>query len=115
MNWIQLKEEGQLNTIKELSDEQTVLIFKHSTRCSISSMALDRLERSWKEEEMANVKPYFLDLLQFKPISNKIASQFGIEHESPQILLIKKGICVYHESHGGISYQAISKNLLPKS
>jgi len=115
MNWIQLNEEGQLNNIKELSKDQTILIFKHSTRCSISAMALDRLQRSWKDEEMAKVKPYFLDLIQFRPISNKIASEFGIEHQSPQVLLINNGKCFYHQSHGGITYQDINKNIASKS
>jgi bacillithiol system protein YtxJ len=115
MKWVQLNDEELLETIKELSEVQTVLIFKHSTRCSISAMALDRLERSWNDEAMSWVRPFFLDLLQFKPISNKIASAFDVEHESPQVLLINNGKCVFHQEHGGISYQGIHKHLSSKS
>ena len=115
MNWIELKEEDQINTIKEQSKEKSVLIYKHSTRCSISSMSLDRLERSWNNEEMSMVKPYFLDLIQFKSLSNIIASEFNVHHESPQVLLIKDGKCFYHESHSGITYREITKQLSSKS
>ncbi len=59
MNWIQLKTLQQLDEIKKESEEKPVLIFKHSTRCSISRMTLDRLERNWNTQEMVSVKPYF--------------------------------------------------------
>src|SRR4051794_31171298 len=115
MKWVQLNDMDLLETIKEMSKTQTVLIFKHSTRCSISAMALDRLERSWKDEEMTKVRPFFLDLIQFRPISNQIAMDFKVEHESPQLLLINNGKCTYHQEHGGITYQDINKNLSPKN
>lgn len=105
MNWIPLTEEAQLDAIKEESAQQPVVIFKHSTRCSISSMAKMRLER---EEAPQNVKFYYLDLLKYRPISNKIADVFGVYHESPQILIIKNGECTYDESHGGIEMQEIA-------
>jgi bacillithiol system protein YtxJ len=109
MDWIQLTKEQDLNTIKDISNSQAVLIFKHSTRCSISSTALNRLERSWKEEEVKNIKPYFLDLLNFRAISNHITDEFKITHESPQILLIRNGQCIYSASHLSINYQDILK------
>jgi len=109
MDWIQLTNEQELNDIKDLSNSQPVLIFKHSTRCSISSTALNRLERSWKDEEVKNIKPYLLDLLSFRSVSNNITDQFKIPHESPQILLIRNGQCVYSASHLSINYQEILK------
>jgi bacillithiol system protein YtxJ len=112
MNWNQLNSAETLQEIQNnISHEQPVLIFKHSTRCSVSSMALDRLERNWNEQEMQNVKPYFLDLIQHRDISNQIAEVFGIPHESPQVLLIKDGKVVYDNSHMGISYQEIKKSI----
>jgi bacillithiol system protein YtxJ len=106
MNWIPLTEEAQLETIKTESKTQAVVIFKHSTRCSISSMAKMRLEREAAPE---GIKFYYLDLIAYRPVSNKIAELFSVWHESPQVLLIKNGECIYDESHNGISMQEISE------
>ncbi|MBP6430520.1 MAG: bacillithiol system redox-active protein YtxJ [Ferruginibacter sp.] len=104
MNWINLVTEEQLTKIKELSVTQPQVIFKHSTRCSISNVAKNRLEKSAAPE---GVDFYYLDLLNYRNISNKIAEKFSVFHESPQILLIKNGECVYDESHGGIMMDEI--------
>lgn len=104
MNWITLHNEEQLQELKINSAVKPQVIFKHSTRCSISSMAKNRLERSSQPVEM---EFYFLDLIKYRSISNKIASDFNIYHESPQILVIKNGECIYDESHSGIDMQDI--------
>lgn len=106
MNWIELTEEQQLNAIREQSVAQPVVIFKHSTRCSISSMAKNRLERASQPE---NIKFYYLDLIRHRPLSNKVAEEFKIRHESPQVLLIRNGACVYDESHNGIDMSEIAE------
>lgn len=110
MNWHKIELEEQLEEIKKESEQYPVLIFKHSTTCSISATALSRFERKWNSEEAKNIKPYYLDLLKFRPISNRIASDFEVEHESPQILLIKDGISVYSESHYGINFEELLEN-----
>jgi bacillithiol system protein YtxJ len=102
MNWINLTDLHQLDEIDALSQEKSVMIMKHSTRCSISSTALNRLERGWGEAHK-NIQTYFLDLLQFRNISNAIASRYNVEHESPQVLIIRNGKCVYDAAHTGIS------------
>ena len=107
MNWNKLTSSAQLEEIKVLSHSKPVLIFKHSSRCSISSMSLDRLLRNWKAEDSEKVTPFFLDLITYRPISNQIEEIFGVPHESPQVLLIKEGKAVYDESHYSISYPAI--------
>jgi bacillithiol system protein YtxJ len=104
MNWINLVSEDELTNIKELSFTQPQVIFKHSTRCSISSVAKNRLENSTVPN---GIDFYYLDLLNYRNISNKIAEDFSVYHESPQILLIKNGECVYDESHGGIRMDSI--------
>lgn len=109
MNWNKLEQVEQLVDIDVNSHEHTIVIFKHSTRCSISAAALSRLERSWNDAEMTEVKPYYLDLLSFRTTSNAIAMHYNIEHQSPQILVIKDGHCVYHESHMGIDYNEIKQ------
>lgn len=107
MNWNKLTSEAQIDQLIQESAEKPVLIFKHSTRCSISSMSLDRLLRNWKEEDSAQIIPYYLDLIAYRSLSNLVADRFGIPHESPQVLLLKDGKVTYHESHYGISYAEI--------
>ena len=107
INWERLTEASQLEQIVEESKERPVLIYKHSTRCGISGMALDRLERSWDESGEA-IKPYYLDLLAYRDISNLVAETFKVYHQSPQVILIKDGQVVYDDSHMGISFSAIT-------
>jgi bacillithiol system protein YtxJ len=99
MNWIHLTTEEQLENIKLKSATNPQVIFKHSTTCSISKMAFSRFERA---DAPDSIDFYYLDLLTYRPISNAIAEVFQVHHESPQILLIKNGECVYDESHYGI-------------
>jgi len=106
MNWIPLNSESDLQTIIDKSSERPQVIFKHSTRCSISSMAKNRLERSDVPE---GLDFYYLDLIAHRPLSNKIAEVFSVYHESPQVLLIRNGECVYDESHSGISMQELEE------
>jgi bacillithiol system protein YtxJ len=100
MNWKHLNVIDDLNLIKHQSANQLVLIFKHSTRCSVSNMVLSRFERQWKNIDSSF---YFLDLLKFRSISNNISDYFGIEHQSPQVLIIKDGKCVGNFSHNSIN------------
>ena len=100
INWIPLTDLGQLNEIMELSHQQPVAIFKHSTRCSISRMALKQFENEFDLED--TVTPYFLDLLNHRDISQEIATRFDVYHQSPQLLLIKEGKSIYDASHSDI-------------
>jgi bacillithiol system protein YtxJ len=99
MNWNQINSLNQLEQIKAASFVTPQVIFKHSTTCSISRMALVRFERATAPN---NVDFHYLDLLNHRPISNEIASIFQVHHESPQVILIKDGECIYDESHYGI-------------
>ena len=103
-----MSEESQIQEIVDASHENPQLIFKHSTRCSISSMAKSRLEREWNLE---NVQPWYLDLIAYRNVSNAIASQLGVDHESPQAILLKDGVVVYDSSHNSISVSEISKHV----
>ena len=104
MNWNKLETPEKLQEIIKNSDAIPVLIFKHSTRCSISSMALSRFERQWNQEKVGKVEPYYLDLIQYRNVSNLIAQELDIQHESPQVLLIENGKCTYHASHSAIYF-----------
>lgn len=94
----------QLNHIITSSHNKPQVIFKHSTRCSISGVALQRLQ---KADQPQNVDFYFLDLIAYRQMSNKVAETFKVAHESPQVLVIKNGECVYDESHLSISMDDI--------
>lgn len=107
MNWTKLERIEQLVDVDVESHEKTVMIFKHSTTCSISAAALNRLERNWNDTDMAEVKAYYLDLLSYRTLSNAIATHYNIVHQSPQVLVIKDGHCVYHESHMSIDYDEL--------
>ena len=104
MNYIDLKEKSQLEELVIKSKElpKGVLIFKHSTRCAISNMALSRFRRGW-DVDQETLPVYFLDLIRYREISNMISEQFGVQHESPQVLLIRDGKCEYTTSHNAIS------------
>ncbi|MFY7839516.1 MAG: bacillithiol system redox-active protein YtxJ [Lacibacter sp.] len=108
MNWTHLRSNEELEQLIHLSTQQPQIIFKHSTRCSISSVAKNRLEKAGAPD---NAGFHYLDLLNYRPISNAIAEKFAVEHESPQILIIKDGKCVYSESHMGIDMDEIKDQL----
>jgi len=108
MKWTILEDLQQLDEIK--SSSQPSLIFKHSTRCSISMMAKKRFELDW-DALPENMNLYFLDLIRYREISNTIAEVFNVHHESPQLLLIKDGECVYEASHGEISAEETAEQL----
>ncbi len=107
MNWNKITSLSELGDINIESNNIKVLLFKHSTRCSISSAALNRIESNWKELDSQKIKPYYLDLLQHRDVSNQIAKMYQIEHQSPQLLLIENGKCIYSETHNGIRYDEL--------
>lgn len=100
MEWISLETADQLDNIKQKQGYS--LIFKHSTRCSISMMAKRRFELDWNNLP-ADMPLYFLDLIKHRDLSAKIAQDYSVYHESPQMLLIKDGECILDQSHGSIS------------
>lgn len=106
MNLIPLNDEAQLISIA--NGNEPVVLFKHSTRCSVSNMAWKMFQQEWND----SVFPvYYLDLLNFRSISNAIATQFQITHESPQVLVIKNGQCTYHASHQSIEAASVLAEL----
>jgi bacillithiol system protein YtxJ len=111
MNWNALQQADQLPDLINESSQQKIIIFKHSTRCSISRTTLDRLERNWIDGEQTGVKMYFLDLIAYRDVSNKVAEYFEVEHQSPQVLIISQGKSVYNRSHFDIDTKQIQAAL----
>ncbi len=105
LNWIQLTTKDQLNEALASSSEQPVLFFKHSTRCSISTMALSRFESNWNKD--AACKIYFLDLITYREISNLLAEKTHVVHQSPQVIVVANDQVIYTETHNGIRAQEI--------
>ena len=112
INWVPLKDKTQLEELIKISSDKPVLIFKHSTRCGISRMVLKNFENDYDIPE-TEMDLYFLDLLNYRALSQDISTKFNVTHQSPQVLLIKNGEVIYHDSHDYINVKKI-KELLKK-
>lgn len=109
-DWNTISTLEELDKIKDASFTKPQIIFKHSTRCSISMMAKSRLEKGLQDiSALSDV--YYLDLLSFRNISNEVATRFNIEHESPQIIILKNGTPIYDASHNMIIVEDIMTKL----
>ena len=106
MKWNKLETAEALNEMIHQSFESPLIVYKHSSRCSISTLALSRLHSDNYEVEL-----YFLDIISFRKISNQIENRFKVIHQSPQLLIIHKGECVFNTSHLGISASVVEKQL----
>jgi bacillithiol system protein YtxJ len=110
MNWKHLTSVGDLENAISASDLGTVVLFKHSTRCAVSRMALKMFEQGW-DESLSDVSAYYLDLLENRPVSAAIAEKLDIEHQSPQMLILQNGQVVHHSNHHAIDVNTL-KNYL---
>ena len=105
LNWNQLNTKDDLRNAMEKGESSTILIFKHSTRCSISSMALNSFEGQWNSENDCEI--YFLDLIAHRGLSSMIADWTNVEHQSPQVIVVKEGEVIYNASHSSIDAEKI--------
>lgn len=110
IEWKSLTELNDLDTVIESSFKKPVFIFKHSTRCGISRMVLKQFEKLY-DIEKEKAEGYYLDLLEYRSISNEVASRFDITHQSPQLILIKNGKAVYDASHQDIEAETLKKEI----
>lgn len=99
--WVHLESLEQLNEIMEKSNHRAQVIYKHSTTCGISSMTLRMFRDVYEMDTECDL--YFLTIQSHRDISNAVASQFGVRHESPQLLILKNGKVAFHTSHGAIA------------
>ncbi|KAB8152622.1 bacillithiol system redox-active protein YtxJ [Kordia sp. TARA_039_SRF] len=102
LTWLPLTTLEQLETIETESNTASVLIFKDSTRCGISKMVIKQFEKLFTEENQ-HLKVYYLDLLNYRDISNGIAAKFQVMHQSPQLIVVRNGSAVHHASHNDIT------------
>lgn len=109
INWIPLDSIEKIEKIKAQSD-RPIAIFKHSTTCGISNYVKDTFENEW-DINHSSIDLYYLDLLRYRPVSNQVASEFGVHHQSPQIIVVKNGKAVYDTSHSSIKVSSLKKVL----
>ncbi|SKB67743.1 bacillithiol system protein YtxJ [Salegentibacter holothuriorum] len=105
--WTDLTDKDQITIAKEESKEKLIGIFKHSTRCGISKMVLRNFEKQYEEEE--NVKLYFLDLVKHREVSNAVANELSVQHESPQFIVLSDEKVVHHASHQDIDAEKLKE------
>ena len=104
--WVFLTSESQLEEITKKSFEKTQVVFKHSTRCSISSVSMNKFVKNYNvPKEDADL--YYLDLLNYRSVSDEVGYKFQVIHQSPQVLVIKNGEAVYDASHYSIQTDKI--------
>ena len=108
IQWNKLTSLDQLDTIIEESLVKLIVIFKFSTRCGTSRMALRQFEKNYLIED-DSIKLYFLDLIAFREVSNEIAIRFQVLHHSPQLIVIKNGNTVHHSSHYSIDASLLER------
>jgi len=109
IKWELLDDISKLDKAFERSFAKDIILFKHSTTCSISLMAKRRLEDDWDLEDV--IIPYYLDLKSFRNISDAISERLSVHHESPQVLLIRNGECIYDASHFDITLSELKETL----
>lgn len=110
INWVALSDKAQLSAIIKISLDKPVLIFKHSTRCIISKSVLKSFEKEFDMAE-TEIDMYFLDLLNYRALSQDVSTTFKVVHQSPQVLVIKNEKVIYNESHSYISFDKIKEIL----
>ena len=110
MEWLPLVSENQLDEVLKASSQKPVVLFKHSTRCSVSMMVKKTFERSWNQDK-ETIPVYYLDLLEYRPVSNKIAHDLNVEHQSPQVIVVKDGKAIYDASHDDIDAQEVLRQI----
>lgn len=108
MNWHNLESTAELDQL--LAGKDTFLIFKHSTRCPVSSAAKRRFETDWFKQDRP-IPAYYLDLIEYRDVSNKIATELGVVHQSPQLILVHQKAVLHHSSHTSISADKVLKHI----
>ena len=112
LNWSSITSVEMLVDVYSNSESKPNLFFKHSTRCSISSMALNGFERNWNKEVECNL--YFIDLIAHRDVSQKLAELSGVIHQSPQAIVVSANKIIYSATHSGIDAADIESRITTK-
>ena len=107
--WESLQSESEFKALLEQSDSTPFLLFKHSTRCPLSAMVKRRFEADWNQDN--HFKLILLDLIRFRSVSNFVANDLGIDHQSPQVIVVSEGKTLWYGSHHEIDARSIEQHL----
>ncbi len=109
---IMLETVGQLEELLEQSSTKTVFLFKNSTQCGISAKAKQDFQTFVvKHEENKDFVFAIVDVIEHRDVSDRIEELLEVEHESPQLIIVKKGKQVFNTSHWDITLERIEENV----
>ena len=108
IEWDTLESVDQLDNIIKNSSIKPKVLFKHSTRCGISRMVLKQFENGYQKAD-DQVTYYFLDLLNYREVSNAIAEKLQVTHQSPQVIVLRNEEVIHSESHHGIDIKKVQE------
>lgn len=103
MNWKEITTLEEWNEIIEKSSERGQVILKHSTTCPVSSNALHEYEQYLKDTPNDQMEYTLVKVIESRPVSNQIAEDLGVKHESPQIIFIKDKDKYWSASHWAVT------------
>ncbi|AQT86493.1 bacillithiol system protein YtxJ [Paenibacillus larvae subsp. larvae] len=101
--WKEISEIQEWNDLFAHSDEQPFVILKHSTTCPVSASALEEYEEYLSGRPNEQVKYYLVKVIESRPVSNRIAGDLKVKHESPQIIYVKDKASYWNTSHWSIT------------
>ncbi|XEC96940.1 bacillithiol system redox-active protein YtxJ [Paenibacillus tarimensis] len=99
------------NEALKASEQQPLLVFKHSTRCPVSSGAHDELMNFLEDARNPKFYAVLVRVIEERPVSNTIAEGLGLQHASPQAILIEDGKVTWYATHWDITYSVLEEQL----
>ena len=103
-NFIEVKSSEELEELFQKSNEQAVVLFKHSVTCPISSGVYNEIKN-------VDGDVYLVVVQSARGVSSEIAQKTGVRHESPQAIVLKGEKPVYHASHYDVTARDVESYL----
>jgi bacillithiol system protein YtxJ len=107
----------QLMTVEQWEEalkgtsNRPLLVFKHSTSCSVSAGAIEEFTNYVEDSKSSPIDFAIVHVIEERPVSNAIAEQLGVKHASPQAILVKDGAPIWDTSHWHITYAFLTEKL----
>lgn len=108
MTYQEITTQEQWSEALQQSDSRPLVVFKHSTTCPVSANAHEEFSNYLKDNPRSDVNYVLVKVIESRPISNQIAEDTGVKHESPQIIYIDKKAKVWTASHWSVTKAHIS-------
>lgn len=96
---------GELDDWFARSNDEPVLLFKHSNTCPVSAAAYGEMERVMSAEVGLIV------VQKDRELSREVEQRTGVRHESPQALVLRRGEVVWSASHFAVTAEAVEDAL----